>query len=212
MLLTALDLCGVFLFALSGAAMAAERRLDLFGVLMLAFAAAVSGGILRDILLGIAPPAAIADWRYLAVAVFAGLFAFLRPGWIAAISGPVVVFDALGLGFFAVTGSLKALQAGLNPLMAAVLGMITAIGGGIVRDLLTIRIPMVLQSEIYALAALASGVVAAFGLHFALPFWPVVIAAGALGTSLRLAAYYRGWHLPKARLPHRPDTDTEDHK
>ncbi len=99
MLLTSLDLCGTFLFALSGAAMAAERRLDLFGILMLAFAASVSGGIIRDVLLGITPPAAIADWRYLAVAAFAGLVAFLRPGWIAAVSGPVAVFDALGLGF-----------------------------------------------------------------------------------------------------------------
>jgi uncharacterized membrane protein YeiH len=201
MLLTSLDLCGTFLFALSGAAMAAERRLDLFGILMLAFAASVSGGIIRDVLLGITPPAAIADWRYLAVAAFAGVVAFLRPGWIAAVSGPVAVFDALGLGFFAVNGALKALNAGLNPLMAAVLGMITAIGGGIARDILTIRIPMVLQSEIYAVAALVSAAIAAFGLYFELPFWPVVITAGVLGTSLRLAAYYRGWHLPKARLP-----------
>ncbi len=85
-------------------------------------------------------------------------------------------------------GALKALNAGLNPLMAAVLGMITAIGGGIARDILTIRIPMVLQSEIYAVAALTSAAIAAFGLYFGLPFWPVVIVAGVLGTSLRLAA------------------------
>lgn len=199
MLLTVFDLCGTFFFALSGAALAAERRLDLFGVLTLAFAAAVSGGIIRDILLGDTPPPAIVDWRYLAVAVLAGLAGFVRPGWIASISGPVIVFDALGLGFFAVNGALKALEAGLNPLTAAILGMITAIGGGIVRDILVMRVPMVLRSEIYAVAALATGAVTAVGVNYGWPFWPVVIAAGALGTSLRLLAYHQGWHLPKAQ-------------
>jgi len=197
MFLDAVDLAGTFAFALSGTGRGVERRLDLFGILVLAFAAAVSGGIARDVLIGATPPQAIADARYLGVAMAAGLLAFLVPGALDRLKTPVLVFDAIGLGLFAVSGTQKALDAGLPPVMAALLGMISAIGGGVVRDLLTMRVPLVLQREVYALAALAGALVVALAHYAALPAVPAALAGAVLAVSLRLVAVRRNWHLPR---------------
>jgi len=129
-----LDLAGTFVFALSGATAGVRRRLDLFGVLVLAFAAAAFGGITRDLLIGAVPPAAIRDWRYLAISALAGGIVFYRYSTIDRLRSPVLVFDAAGLALFAVTGAHKALAFGLDPVMAALLGMLTGIGGGMARD------------------------------------------------------------------------------
>ena len=161
--LLVIDLIGVFVFALAGATAAVRQRLDLFGVLVLSFATATTGGILRDLLIGAVPPAAFADWRYLAAAVLAGLVTFIWHPLIERLRNPVRVFDAAGLGLFAVAGTQKALAAGLHPVMAALLGMLTGIGGGVMRDLLLSRVPVVFQSDIYALAALAGAVVVVLG-------------------------------------------------
>ena len=194
--LYAFDLCGTFLFALSGASRGVEKRLDIFGVAVLAFAASVSGGIARDVLLGATPPGAISDWRYLATAVVAALVVIFLPEALRRVTGLVVVFDAFGLGFFAVNGALKSLNAGLDPLMASVLGMITGVGGGIARDLLTMRVPMVLRADIYAVAALTGAAITAFGMHFGAPLWPTVIFGGVMCVAMRLTAWTEGWHLP----------------
>jgi glycine transporter len=127
-----LDLTGTFVFALSGALAGVKRELDLFGVLVLSFAAANSGGITRDLLIGVVPPGAIGDWRYLGVSLFAGIITFCFSSLIVRMSNSVLLFDAAGLAFFAVTGASKALAHGLNPVMAIVLGMVTGIGGGMV--------------------------------------------------------------------------------
>lgn len=209
MLLSTLDFCGTFLFALSGAHWGVRRRLDVFGVLVLAWATAVSGGLARDVLLG-ATPAAIADWRYLAVSTFAGLLAFARPGAVTKFGGPVIGFDAVGLGFFAVNGALKALDAGLSPMMAAIMGMITAVGGGVARDVLTMRVPMVLRADIYAVAALLGGLIAAFGVHLGAPIVPTVLLAGGACVTLRLTAWSRGWHLPRGAGAKAERADDDD--
>ena len=136
-----LDLTGTFVFALSGALAGVKRELDLFGVLVLSFAAANSGGITRDLLIGVVPPGAVADWRYLGVSLFAGIITFCFSSWIVRLSNPVLLFDAAGLALFAVTGASKALAHGLNPVMAIVLGMVTGIGGGMARDVLLAEDP-----------------------------------------------------------------------
>src|SRR4029078_2053180 len=161
--LLVIDLIGVFVFALAGATAAVRQRLDLFGVLVLSFATASAGGILRDLLIGAVPPAAFRDWRYFAAAMLAGLTTFIWYDAIERLRNPVRVFDALGLGLFAVAGTQKALHFGLHPVMAALLGMLTGIGGGVARDLLLSRWPVVFQSDIYALAALAGAVVVVLG-------------------------------------------------
>ena len=136
MLLLVLDLVGTFVFALSGATAGVKRRLDLFGVLVLSFVAGNFGGITRDLLIGAVPPAAISDWRYLAVSLLAGAITFYWFPGVDRLRSPVLVFDAAGLALFAVSGTQKALAFGLNPVMAALLGMLTGIGGGMVRDVL----------------------------------------------------------------------------
>ena len=199
----ALDLVGTFAFAISGATLGVRKQLDLFGVLVLSFAAAVSGGIARDVLIGALPPVALANWHYLAVSCLAGLAVFYRGRDIERLRNPVQLFDAMGLGLFAVTGAAKALAAGLGPVGAMLLGMLTGIGGGIARDILAARIPVVLRADLYAVAALAGAAVVVSGQWLGLP-QPVLLVSGALLVFfLRFMAIRHGWRLPVAR-PHGP--------
>ena len=197
--LLTLDLLGTFVFALSGGTLAARKRLDLFGVLVLSVAAAHAGGVLRDLLIGAVPPAALSDWRYPAVSLSAGLLCFFWGPRIERLQNPVRMFDALGLALFAVSGTEKALAAGLYPAMAAGLGMLTGIGGGIVRDLLVARTPVVLQAELYAVAALAGGSVVALAHVFGWPSAPAMTVGALVCFGLRYMAIRYGWHLPVAR-------------
>jgi uncharacterized membrane protein YeiH len=200
-MLLVIDLVGVFVFALSGATAAVRQRLDFFGVLVLSFATASAGGILRDLLIGAVPPATIADWRYLAAALLAGTVTFYWHRTIEHMRNPVRVFDAAGLGLFAVAGTQKALAAGLTPVMAALLGMLTGIGGGILRDLLLARVPLVFrpETELYALAALAGSVVVVTGHWLGWPETPTAVAGAVLCFALRLLAMWFDWRLPSAR-------------
>jgi uncharacterized membrane protein YeiH len=141
-LLVAFDLGGTFVFALSGATAGFKHRLDLFGVLVLSFAAGNSGGIARDVMIGAHPPAAISDWRYIAVSMLAGLITFYWYRAINRLSSPVLVFDAAGLALFAVSGAGKALAFHAGPVAAMLLGMLTGVGGGMVRDILVREIPL----------------------------------------------------------------------
>jgi uncharacterized membrane protein YeiH len=132
-----------------------KNRLDVFGVIVLAFVAGNAGGLTRDVLIGAVPPAAIRDWRYVAASLLAGVTAFLWYRGITRLQRVVLLFDAGGLGLFAVSGTEKALAYGINPLNAALLGMLTGIGGGMMRDLLVREILVVLRADLYAAAALA---------------------------------------------------------
>jgi uncharacterized membrane protein YeiH len=194
-----LDLTGTFVFALSGALAGVRRKLDLFGVLVLSFAAANSGGITRDVLIGAVPPAAISDWRYLVVSLVAGLITFYLSPTIERLRHPVLLFDAAGLALFAVAGAQKSLDYGLNPVMAMSLGMLTGIGGGMARDMLLAEIPTVLRSELYAVAALAGAGVVVAGHMLRLPTVPIAIAGVLLCFGLRVMALRHGWQLPVAK-------------
>jgi uncharacterized membrane protein YeiH len=198
LLVRALDLIGTFVFALSGAAQGVKRSMDLFGVLVLAFVTAVCGGITRDVLIGAVPPESIASWHNLSLAVLGGLLVFRFSGLFDRLQNPVQLFDALGLGLFAVAGTQKALAHGINWPMAAVLGMVSGIGGGMVRDVLTAQVPIVLRSDLYAIAALAGALVVIAGDAIRSP--PAVTGSAAVASCvfLRLMALYRGWRLPVA--------------
>jgi uncharacterized membrane protein YeiH len=200
--LLALDLIGTFIFALSGAVAGVKQRLDIFGVLVLSFAAASAGGIMRDLLIGSVPPVAIRDWRYLAASLLAGLLIFVwfpRSRRLSRARNLVLIFDAAGLGLFAVAGTQKALGYGLNPVMAPLLGMLTGIGGGMLRDVLVAEVPHVLRADLYAVAALAGALVVVIGhLLDAEPTGTAILGA-ALCFCLRLFAIRRGWQLPVAR-------------
>lgn len=193
-----LDLGGTFAFALSGGMAGVRRRLDIFGVLVLSFAASTFGGITRDMLIGSTPPAALQDWRYLAVSVAAGLAAFFWSSSIEKLRTPVRMLDAVGLALFAVAGTEKALAFGLNPVMAALLGMLTGIGGGVARDVLLAEIPAVLRSDLYAVAALAGAGVVVCGALLHLPIIVTALVGGLVCFGLRMTAIRRGWRLPIA--------------
>jgi uncharacterized membrane protein YeiH len=192
------DLTGVAVFAGSGASAAVAKRLDLFGVVFVGFVAALGGGIFRDLVISRAVPLAFADWRYPATAGLTAAAVFWLYPHLARVRTAVLVLDAAGLGLFTVTGTLKALDAGVPSVGACLIGMLTGIGGGLGRDLLTGEIPVVLRREIYAVAALA-GAMAVAGLEYAGLGGPVpLVAAAALVFGVRLVALRRRWSVPVA--------------
>lgn len=200
-LLTAFDLGGTFVFALSGATAGVKHRLDLFGVLVLSFAAGNSGGIARDVMIGAIPPAAINEWRYVAVSILAGLITFYWYRVVDRLNSPVLVFDAAGLALFAVAGAGKALAFHAGPVAAMLLGMLTGIGGGMVRDVLVREIPTVLRTELYAVAALLGAAVVVVGSMLHIPSSVAATLGAVLCFGLRFMAMRRGWQLPVARPP-----------
>src|SRR5689334_24012624 len=211
--LLVLDLIGTFVFGLSGAVAGVRERLDLFGVFVLSFAAASAGGITRDLLIGAVPPAAISDWRYLAVSLLAGLavfFCYPISERFRNLQNHVMVFDAAGLALFAVVGAQKALGYRLNPVMAALLGMLTGIGGDMLRDVLVAETPTVLRSELYAVAALAGALVVVTGHVLNLPPTAMAITGACLCFGIRFVAIQRGWQLPVAGVPRRPKSRADD--
>jgi uncharacterized membrane protein YeiH len=192
-----LDLAGIFVFAVSGAVAARERDLDLFGIVALAFVTACGGGILRDLCLGAVPPVGLTDWRYLTCATLGALTTISAYGWVRRLRYPVLLFDALGMSMFAVAGAQKAMVLGRNAETAILLGMITAVGGGMIRDMLLSRVAVVLEREIYASAALLGSALAVAGIHFkwgaAWATWPGLLAC----FGLRYLSLRYGWNMPR---------------
>lgn len=196
----ALDVIGTFVFALSGAVAGVKHRFDLFGLMVLAFVTGNAGGITRDLLIGAVPPAALVHLEYLWISILAALVVFLWSRRINVQGKLILSLDAAGLALFAVTGTQKALAAGLNPVMAALLGMLTGIGGGMIRDVLVNQTPFVLQSDLYAVAALAAGAAVVTGNWLHLPPYAGMLTGVVLCLGLRMMAIFRGWHLPVAKL------------
>jgi uncharacterized membrane protein YeiH len=196
-----LDLVGTFAFALNGALTAVRLvRVDIVGVVTLGMITALGGGIVRDVLLGAVPPATFVDWRYLAVAAAGGLiaFAFSRP--LGRLAGSIDVMDAAGLSLFAVTGASKALGLGAGPVQAIVLGTVTAVGGGTVRDVLIRQVPGVLSSGLYAVPAMAGAtlvVLAGIGGVDEVLGAPVALGAAAVCFVIRLAGLHFGLDAPR---------------
>jgi len=192
------DLIGVAVFAASGASAAIAKRLDLFGVGLVGFVAALGGGILRDLVIGAVPPLAFADWRYAVTAILASLAVFWLHPQLSRLRRTVLLLDAAGLGLFTVTGTLKALNAGVPPVGACLVGMLTAIGGGLARDLLTGEIPVVLQRDIYAVASLGGAILVTILRAAGLAGPIATVAAAVLITGVRMLALYRRWSAPIA--------------
>jgi uncharacterized membrane protein YeiH len=192
-----LNLAGTFVFGLSGGLAAVQARLDVFGVMVLAGVVGLAGGITRDLLIGV-PPATFRDWRYLAVVAAAGLVSFFAQPAVERISRSVQIFDAVGLSVFCVTGATKAADAGLGPVPSTLLGAVTGIGGGMLRDILLSETPTVLRRELYAIPALlgAAVAVAAGKSSSTSPVFPLLGAA--LCFIIRILALRRGIDAPTA--------------
>lgn len=199
--LVTLDLVGIFVFAVTGALVAVRKNLDIFAALVLAGVTGLGGGFIRDVLIDATPPAALTDWRYLLVPVAAGLLTFAFHPAIGRLERLVTVFDAVGLALFCVTGALKAVEYGLGPVPAALMGMVTGIGGGMMRDVLAGNVPVVFEGNLYATPALSGAVVAVLLDRTDLPV--VLVAAFGFSTCLawRLLALVRGWSAPLPRGP-----------
>jgi uncharacterized membrane protein YeiH len=196
-LILALNLAGTFVFGISGGLAAVRARLDLFGIVVLASVVGLAGGIIRDLLIG-TPPATFRDWRYLGVTAAAGVLCFFASPALARVPRSVLVFDAIGLGLFCVTGATKALDFGVGPLPAVLLGAITGVGGGMLRDVLLREVPSVLRSDLYAVPALlgATVLVVAQAGGSASPVFPVLAAVTCV--VVRLVGIRYGISVPVA--------------
>jgi len=199
--LLVLDLAGTFAFALNGALTAVRTaHLDIVGVITLGMITAVGGGIIRDVLLGALPPATFVDWRYLAVAATGGLIAFLFSRWLTRVRNPIDVLDAAGLSLFAVTGAGKALELGVGPAQAIILGAVTGVGGGTLRDVLIRQVPSVLSSGLYAIPALVGAalfvVADRVGVQDVLGV-PVALGAAVVCSLIRMVGLHFGIDAPK---------------
>lgn len=192
------DLAGTAVFAIEGANAAIRAGMDLLGVLVLSFIVALGGGTIRDLLIGATPPSAVRDWRYPVLAFLSGLCAFLIHTQVAAASTPLMTtLDAAGLALFAVAGAEKALDYKINPLMAVLMGAITGCGGGVLRDMLLARVPMVLVTDIYATAALLGAAVVVVGRRLGLQPAVAAVLGFAVCFVVRMAAIQFGWQLPR---------------
>ncbi|MEO7421561.1 MAG: TRIC cation channel family protein [Ornithinibacter sp.] len=205
-----LDVVGVFVFALSGALLGVRQGLDLFGVLVLAWVAGLGGGIIRDLFLGITPPVGVSDWRLLAAAVLAGLIVFLLHGTLQEVAArtpdvrwrrvpyAVRLLDAAGLAVFAVSGALVSLSADAGALASILIGGITAIGGGLLRDVLAGRVPEVLRRELYAIPALVGAALVVLADHLGITSAPTVWGSVALVFGARVLAVTLNLNAPRA--------------
>jgi uncharacterized membrane protein YeiH len=197
-LLLVVDLLGTFVFGVEGATAAIQGQLDLFGVMVLAFATALGGGIIRDLLIGDVPPAAIRDWRYAAIAFVAAASTFVWHQHINQFPASVLmVIDAAGLSLFAVAGASKALEFNIHPFLAVLMGGITGVGGGTIRDVLLARIPTVLRADIYAVAAIAGAAVMILCLKLKMSATLASVFGAVVCFLLRVISVWRHWNLPR---------------
>lgn len=199
-----MDLMGVAVFAVSGAIAAGRKDMDGFGVMVLAVVTGIGGGTLRDVLLGVRPIFWVADQTYILVAVACGLLTMLTARLWLSVGKGLAVVDAFGLALFTVIGTQRAMEAGAPGVVVVLMGVITAVVGGVIRDVLANEVPFVLRGELYATAAAAGSVLllvfpktGVFGV-----LGPVLAAVVCL--AVRLAAIR--WHiqLPLFQLMKRP--------
>lgn len=202
-LLLVLNLAGTFVFGLSGGLAAVRARLDAFGVVVLAVVVGMAGGITRDLLIGI-PPETFRDWRYLAVGAAAGLVTFGAHAALSRLERPILIFDAGGLALFCVTGASTALDHDVGPVAAIVLGAITGVGGGALRDVLLREIPVVLRSGLYAVPALIGASVVVIASEGGSRNVAFPIVAAAVCFAIRLAGVHFDLGVPRA-----PEHDPE---
>ncbi|MGI5239972.1 trimeric intracellular cation channel family protein [Dactylosporangium sp. CA-139066] len=196
--LLALDLAGTFAFGLNGALTAVRAaRLDVVGVVALGMITALGGGVIRDVLIGAIPPAALRDWPYFTLAAAGGLIAFALSRRLHRLETPIVVLDAIGLSVFAVIGASKALAFGLGTAPAILLGMVTGVGGGTIRDTLVRRIPSVLHSDLYAIPALAGAAITVAAVRLDVYGVPAALAAAAVCFLIRMLGVRYDLNAPR---------------
>lgn len=199
MLLSVLNYCGMAVFAATGALVAVRKRLDIVGIWTLAVLTGLGGGVARDVLLGITPPSTFRGWENLTVTTAAAAVVFFFHPQFGALRRTVDVLDAFGVALFAATGALLALDAGTSPFAAALIGVTTGLGGGILRDILVNEVPLLLQGgEMVAIPALAgAALTVAVDEAGASQDWALILGV-AVAFGFRVVVMWRGWTAPKA--------------
>jgi uncharacterized membrane protein YeiH len=198
-LLFAADIAGTLVFAVEGAMAGVDGNLDLIGIMTLAFCTALGRGIIRDTLLGALPPAALRDWRYPTIALTAAALVFFLHSGVRAIPVTAIqVLDAAGLAIFAIAGTRKAMLYKMNPLVAVLLGTITGVGGGTLRDVLLNQVPNVLRYEVYATAALIGSICMIAAIKLRVPSSWAATFGGIVCFLLRVISVWRHWNVPRA--------------
>lgn len=199
MLLKVLELVGVIAFAASGALVAVAKRLDFFGVCLIGVFTAIGGGVLRDVLLGITPPTSLNTWKFFTTALLTSVVVFFAHAAVRRLRREILVLDAVGMGLFASSGATIALDVGASSQAAMLIGATTAIGGGVLRDMLVNEMPLLLHRDLYAIPALVGStvVVACAGLGLTTNAGLVIGTVSA--SVLRLVALWRKWNLPGPR-------------
>jgi uncharacterized membrane protein YeiH len=200
MVINLLELVGLYVFATSGALMAIHKGFDVVGIVVLAMLTALGGGILRDLVIGDTPPVAFTNLNYLVIPLGAAVVTFFVHPVVQRLTLTVLVFDAAGLGLFCVTGTLKALDFHLGSLQAVLLGITTAVGGGVLRDITARETPALVQvdTDLYAIPAAAGAIVVAGAHHTDLPTPVVATCAAVMVFLFRIVAMLRHWTAPHA--------------
>jgi uncharacterized membrane protein YeiH len=197
-LLTLLDLIGTAAFAASGAWAGVRRKMDLFGIMVLGMVTAIGGGTLRDILLGDTPPFCLQDETYLWLSAATSLCVFFGHRSLRVLKHPLLYCDAVGLGTFVVIGTGKALAFGIGPFGAVLMGVMTGTAGGLIRDVLSNQVPLILRKEIYASACAVGGVLMVLLIDSPLPRALTLLLTAGTVILLRIMAIRRNWSLPQA--------------
>jgi uncharacterized membrane protein YeiH len=201
-LLFVVDLAGTLLFGIEGATAAIAGNLDLLGLMVLAFATALAGGIIRDVLIGAVPPSSLRDWRYSAMAFAGAAIAFFLHRFVQRIPSEVIIgLDAAGLALFTIAGTEKALLYEMHPFVAVLLGTITGVGGGTLRDIFLAEVPTVLRADVYATAAIAGSAVMIVGRKLGISSTLAAVLGGIVCFALRVVSVWLHWNLPKVALP-----------
>lgn len=194
-----LDILGTFAFAVSGALVASDKKFDLFGVVIIAFVTAVGGGMLRDLLIDAHPINWIGDLNYIYTIFLAVIFTFLFKSKIAHLSKTMFLFDTVGLSVFTLLGLEKGLSFNLNPIIALIMGMISAVFGGVLRDVLTNKIPLIFEKEIYASACLVGGISYLLLTYFNMTENVIFIFSASIIVIIRVIAVKFKLQLPKIK-------------
>ncbi|MDJ0028624.1 trimeric intracellular cation channel family protein [Gordonia alkanivorans] len=201
MLLDILNFAGVAVFAASGAMVGVRKDFDMWGIVTVGVLTGAGGGVLRDVLLGITPPSSIENFGNVLTGTIASLLVFAFHPAFTRLRRSILVLDAFGMGLFAATGASIAVEVGASAFAATAVGLLTAVGGGVLRDVISNEIPLLLQpADLYAVPALLGATVVAVGsYHTPVPDWVWLIVGSILATGLRLLGLKFGWRLPTAR-------------
>ncbi|MFF2850321.1 trimeric intracellular cation channel family protein [Streptomyces sp. NPDC058001] len=195
-----LDLVGIFVFAISGALLAVRKNFDVFGIAVLAEVTALGGGVLRDLIIGAVPPAAFTDLGYFLTPLLAALLVFFLHPQVERIQSGVNIFDAAGLGLFCVTGTIKAYDYGLGLTYSAALGLVTAVGGGVLRDIIANEVPSLVRwdRDLYAVPAMVGAALVVLCISQDALNAVTSGAAVVIAFALRLLAMRYHWRAPRA--------------